>query len=216
MTPKDKEALDQLLFDLEIKKQTQKKETQLTEKSKDYKYVIKLLLMDGYINEKEIPNIGTINKLYIKLLKKYGIKDENDDVLYKEDNDKFSELLIQKKIKKTFDLQIKNQNNLKGRNNIEINMTLRQLIQEYFKSQKEYDNLKKDVEKIDKKFENQKKYSLLDMDEKGKIGFIRMIEEDCGLNDEKKNKVKQLTDYFSNKELNAEELQNYREIAIPK
>jgi hypothetical protein len=54
------------------------------------------------------------------------------------------------------------------------------------------------------------------MDEKGKIGFIRMFKEDCGLNDEKKNKVKQLTDYFSNKELNAEELQNYREIAMPK
>ena len=238
MTPKDKEALDQLLFDLEIKKQTQKKETPLTEKSKDFQYVIKLLSMDGYINEKEIPNIGTINNLYIKVLKKYGIKDKNDDVLYKEDNDKFSQLLIQKGIKKTFGLQKNNQKNLKGKDNIKINMTLRQLIQEYFKSQKEYDNFekdveeidknfenqkkysfenfKKDVEEIDKKFENQKKYSLLDIDKNGKIGFIKMIEEDCGLNDEKKNKVKKLTDYFSNKELNAVELQKYRKSEMQK
>ena len=116
-------------------------------------------------------------------------------------------------------------------------MTLRQLIQEYFKFHKEhenlkkneeidkksekkkkysYENFKKDVEEIDKKFENQKKYSLLDMDEKGNIGFIRMIEEDCGLNNEQKKKVKNLTDYFLNKELNVAELQEYRKIAIPK
>ena len=237
MTPKDKEALDQLLFDLEIKKQNQKKETQLTKKSKDYKYVIKLLSMDKYIiNEKELPNIGTINNLYIKLLKEYGLKDKNENVLYKEDNDKFSQLLIQKGIKGTLDLQKKNQKNLKDKDNIEINMTLRQLIQEYFKFHKKhenfkknveeidkksekkysYENFKKDVEKIDKKFENQKKYSLLDMDEKGNIGFIRMIEEDCGLNNEQKKKVKKLTDYFLNKELNVAELQEYRKIAIPK
>ena len=108
MTQKDKEAFDQLLFDLEIKKQNQKKETQLTKKSKDYKNVIKLLSMDKYIiNEKELPNIGTINNLYIKLLKEYGLKDKNENVLYKEDNDKFSQLLIQKGIKGSLDLQKK-------------------------------------------------------------------------------------------------------------
>ena len=91
-------------------------------------------------------------------------------------------------------------------------------IDKKFKNQKKYsyENFKEEVEEIDKKFKNQKNYSLLDMDKNEKIGFIKMIEEDCGLNDEKKNKVKKLTDYLSNKELNAAEIQNYRKIEISK
>jgi hypothetical protein len=218
MTQKDKKALNQLLIDLKIKKKFKKIETNLTEKSKEYKDVINLLLKDGYLTQKEIQNIETVNYSFIKYLKDNGCKDKNeDDILYKEDRDKFHQLLIQLGIKKTFDLQKKNEENLKNEDNKEKNMTLRELLQEFFYSQ-EYEDFKKikKVEEIDKKFKIKKKYSLLDMDEKGKIGFIRMFEEDCGLNDEKKNKVKQLTDYFSNKELNAEELQNYRKIAIPK
>ena len=218
MTQEDKKTLDQLLIDLKIKKKFKKKETYLTEKSKEYKDVINLLLKNHYINQKEIQNIETVNNVFIKYLKDNGCKDKNeDDILYKEDRDKFHQLLIDLKIKKTFDHQKKNKDNFKNIDNKDKNMTLRELLQEFFYSQ-EYEDFKKikKVEEIDKKFKIQKKYSLLDMDEKGKIGFIRMFEEDCGLNDEKKNKVKQLTDYFSNKELNAEELQNYRKIAIPK
>ncbi len=43
-----------------------------------------------------------------------------------------------------------------------------------------------------------------------------MIEEDCNLNVEQKKKVKDFTDYFSNKELSVEELQKYREIKFQK
>ena len=190
MTPKDKKAFDQLLLDLKIKKKRKKKETKLNKNSKENKDVINILLNDGYIDQKEIQNIETVNYVFIKYLKDNGCKDKNDDdILHKEDKDKFHQFLIESGKKKTFDYQKKNKENLKNIDNKEKNMTLRELLQEFFYSQeyKDFKKIKK-VEEIDKKFKNHKKYSLLDMDEKGNIGFIRMIEEDCGLNDEQKKK----------------------------
>ena len=74
LTPKDKETLDQLLFYLEIKKQNKKKETKLTEKSKKYKDVIKLLRMDGYINEKKYQILKKLIIFIYSILKIISVK----------------------------------------------------------------------------------------------------------------------------------------------
>ena len=41
-----------------------------------------------------------------------------------------------------------------------------------------------------------------------------MVEEDCGLNDKKKDTIEALTNYFKNRELSVEELKKYRKINL--
>ena len=189
ITPQDKEDLDQILIDLKIKKKNKKKKTLLIEKTNNYK------------DEKKV-----------------------DDCTYKKDKDNnYPLFIIKKKEKKTRGYQIKNRNNLidkeinlKDKDNEKLNMTLRELIFDFYKSPNEFNKFRPKVLEIDENFKKQKKnntYSLLD---KEYAGFIRMIEEDCNLNVEQKKKVKDFTDYFSNKELSVEELQKYREIKFQK
>ena len=219
ITPEIKEELDLLLIGLKIKKKCKRKETQLTEKSKEYKGVLKLLIIYKYINENDKLDIDKVNKLIIKLLITEGYKDANDDKLYKKDKDNINHLLIKNNLKKSYDYQNKNRNNINGHEISEINKTLRELIILFYKSGKEFENFSQETEKIIKINENIKiqkynKYSLLDNSECN--GFIKMIEEDCGLNDKQKEAVRDFTNYFHDRELSIEELKKYRDIALLK
>ena len=57
---------------------------------------------------------------------------------------------------------------------------------------------------------------MLDNDNDKDNGFIRMIEEDCNLNEDQKNIIEDFINYFENKDLNEEELKKYIENFIPK
>lgn len=210
LTPQVKEALDKLLIRLEIKKQYKKKQVSLNKKNKKkYNDAIRFLEINNIDEEME-----TSKNEYslIELLKTKGIKDCNEEVLYKKDLDIVSELLIKSNSKKTYSLQEKNKNNIKKieeinkKNEInELNMTLREIIIMFYKTE-QFKKFIKKVENINKCFMSSKKYkySLLNNN-----GFIMMIEEDCGLRPDKKEKIKKLTEYFNDKDLNEKELENY-------
>lgn len=210
LTPQIKGALDKLLIKLKIKKQYKRKQVSLTKKNKKkYKDAIRFLELND-IDEK----METSQNEYslIELLKNKGIKGRNEEVLYKKDLDIVSDLLIKNNSKKSYLLQEKNKNNIKKLEEInkldeinELNMTLKEIIIMFYKT-KQFEEFNKKVEKINKCFMSSKnyKYSLLNND-----GFIKMIEDDCGLTFDKKEKIKKLTEYFNDKDLNEKELENY-------
>lgn len=96
LTQKDKEALDQLLVELEIKKPYKKKKSKLTQNSKDFKNAVQLLKICGYLQENKEINEKEINTQIIELLKKEGYKHSNDNSIYKKDKNYIKELLIKK------------------------------------------------------------------------------------------------------------------------
>jgi hypothetical protein len=196
MTPEDKEALNELLNELKIKKQRKKKKIPINENSKE----------KDDINQ----NIKEINSLAVKLLQDKGLNDPKEVDLYKKDIDDISKPLKQNNLKRSRHNQEKNKNILKDLEIKEVNMTLRELIIQFYKSS-EFAIFRKKVEYIDEAFKKQKKnkYSLLDKDEYN--GFIRMIEEDCNLSKNQKDIIKDFTNYFSNEELNEEEIKKYKE-----
>ena len=214
MTPEIKEELDRLLIDLKIKNKYKKKESALTEKSKEYNDVLKLLHIYGYINEKDKLDIDKVNSKIIELLINEGYKEPDDKKFYKKDKDHICTLLIKNNLKKKYDYQNKNRNNIYGHEIYEISRTLRELIILFYKSGVEFDNFCSETEKINENVKIQKnnKYSLLDNSEYN--GFIKMIEEDCGLDAEQKRAIMDFTNYFKNRELSIEELKNYRDIAL--
>lgn len=214
MNPKDKDAFNELLIELGIKKPCKKKETIINKNTKEYKDALKLLLKYEYIKENEKIGIHELNKLIIKLLIKEGLKNKEDKLLYKKDKDNIIKLLIEKGEKRSYNFQNKNKAIIQEIEKIkeikELNMTLKELIIAFYNSE-EFKNFSKEVQEINNYVKNQKKnkYSLLDNEENNK-GFLKMIEDDCTLSEEKKKIVKELTNYFTDKNLNEEEINNYR------
>ena len=211
MTPEDKTALNQLLIEIGIKKRVKKKKVEINKNTKDYKYAKKLLLSYNYIDESNMEQNIDINNLIIQLLINEGLKNPNEEILYKNDKDNIIKLLIKKGEKKSFNLQVKNKNNIKEIEKLiqidEFNMKLKDIILSFYNSGNEFNVFSKKVEKINNYFKYFKNYSLLD---NANNGFIKMIEEDCHLTKEKKDKIKHLTNHFNNRDLNVEEIQKYR------
>ena len=211
MTPEDKTALNQLLIEIGIKKRVKKKKVEINKNTKDYKYAKKLLLSYNYIDESNMEQNIDINYLIIQLLINEGLKNPNEEILYKNDKDNIIKLLIKKGEKKSFNLQVKNKNNIKEIEKLiqidEFNMKLKDIILSFYNSGNEFKVFSKKVEKINNYFKYFKNYSLLD---NANNGFIKMIEEDCHLTKEKKDKIKHLTNHFNNRDLNVEEIQKYR------
>ena len=216
MTPEIKDALNQLLIELGIKKKYKKKEVELNKNTKIYNDAIKLLLIYKYIDDKNKENIIDVSTLIIKLLINEGLKDPNEEKLYKTDKENIIQLLIKKGEKKSYNLQDKNKKNIPKLTKLEdineLNMTLRQLILLFYNTVNEFLKFSKKVDKINNyfKFQKNKEYSLLD-NYNNNNGFIKMIEEDCNLTKEQKEKIKDLTKYFDSRELNVEEIQKYRQ-----
>ena len=214
MSPKDKDAFNDLLIELGIKKPCKKKETTINKGTKEYRNALKLLLINEFIKENEKIDINQLNSLIIKLLIKEGLKDKNEKLLYKKDKDNIIQLLIKNGEKKSYNFQNKNKKIIeeieKNKDIKELNMTLKELIISFYNSE-EFKNFSKEVQQINNYVKNQKKnkYSLLDNEDNNK-GFLKMIEDDCTLSEEKKKIVKQLTNYFSDKNINEEEINNYR------
>lgn len=217
MTPKIKETLDKLFIDLKIKNKFKQKKSPLNEKSKEYDDAIKLISLYNDIKENEIIKIDDVNRLIIKILIKEGFKEPNDNNLYKKDKDNIKLLLIKNNKKGTYDYQNKSKKNIIDKEIEELNMTLREVIKAFYQSGNEFTQFSKQVEKIVEKVKIQKnnEYSLLDNTVEYN-GFFKMIEEDCGLNNEQKNKIRDFTNYFRNKILNEEELMKYRENLLQK
>ena len=217
-TPKDKKALDKLLCKLKLKKDYKKKETTLNDK--EIEKAKKLFKFYGYeIYENEKKNY----KYYIiDFLKTIGLKNSNDTILYKSDKEIMDELLIKNELSKEHNFQKKNEEEInKIENEIELkevrqllNKTLREIIIDFYNS-KEFYNFSKEVQNIDKSYQRSKKYkySLLD---KENNGFIRMVEDDCALQPEKKDKIRKLIAYFNEEGLNAEKIKEYEENVLPK
>ena len=220
LTPKTKEALDELLNDLEIKKIRKKRATPLTKNSKEYNPALKLLSSYKDIEEKEEPNINDIKEKIIERLKKEGLKQFDDNLLYKEDKANINYLLIEKDLKKQKNLQEKNRENIKKNDSLkkikELKTNLKEHLINFYNLKnekfKEFIQNKKIIE-INKYFMEKKEnkqqnvYSLLDTENNG---FIRMINEGCKLSKDQKDKVLHLTNYFQNKNLNVKEINNYR------
>jgi hypothetical protein len=120
MTQEDKEALNELLNELKIKKQRKKKKIPINENSKE----------KDDINQ----NIKEINSLAVKLLQDKGLNDPKEVDLYKKDIDDISKPLKQNNLKRSRHNQEKNKNILKDLEIKEVNMTLRELIIQFYKS----------------------------------------------------------------------------------
>lgn len=220
LTPKTKEAWDELLNDLEIKKIRKKRASSLTKNSKEYKPVLKLLRFYKEIEKKEEPNINDINEKIIERLKKEGLKQFDDNLLYKEDKANINYLLIENYLKKQKNLQEKNRENIKKNDSLkkikELKTNLKEHLINFYnlknKKFQEFIQNEKIIEINNYFMENKKKekknvYSLLDIENNG---FIRMINEGCKLSKDQKDKVFRLTNYFQNRNLNVEEINNYR------
>ena len=183
ITQEIKKELDTLLIDLKIKTKYIK-EADLTKKSKEYKELIKY----NYIKKNDELNDAEIKKQVIEFLKNEGYKDPNDNKFYKEDKDNICKFLIEKGLKKKYNYQKKNRNNIFGHKINEINKILAELIKEFYNSGTKFANFCRDekTEKINEYVKNLKngQYSLIDNLDYN--GFIKMVEEDCGLNDKKK------------------------------
>ena len=239
LTPEIKEALDQLLIDMGIKKLRKEKELEIKKYTKEYENAKRLLKKYQYIDNNIKEEDININTLIIKLLKNKGLKDPKEDKLFKKDKENINKLIKEKEEKKTFGLQDKNKDNFKKLSNInELNYRLRKLIILFYESGKEFKEFSKKVKQISENVKLQKKssYSLLDYDKdkdknndqdicnfieisndndtdnEQKNGFIRMVKEDVHLTQDQKDEINVLTNYFYNKNLNIEELQKYREI----
>lgn len=208
MTSKDKKAFDKFK-ELKIKKNYKRKICPLTENSKEFRAAVGLLLKYGKIKENE-KNVFEIERQLIKLLIEKKLKHPCEKDLFKNDKDNIWLILKKEGIKKSRDFQKKNKNILKDIDNNECNKTLRQLIIEFYKSEKAFEVFSEKVREINDNFKLAKKnkYSLLDIENNG---FIKMVEEDCNLEQEQKRKIKNFTTYFLDKPLNEEEIQKYIE-----
>lgn len=168
MQPRDKEELNQLLIDLKIKKSRKKTSLNYNNyNTKDYKNALKLINKYKNLDKNKKMDNNEIKMNIVNILKKEGLKCNNDDNIYKKDKDNINQLLINNGEKKSFNFQEKNRNIIKEvAKKIEIkelNMTLKELIVSFYNSN-EFIPFKNEVEEIDKNFKIQKKnkYSLLE------------------------------------------------------
>ena len=234
MNKLDKEILDQLFILLKIKKPIpsfNKKENELT--NDEYNLAKKLLkvILNGkrnkfeetdydylYKNEIDDTDKVKIKSDLIKLLIKKGYKNKNEEKLLKKDIFRLNQLFVEYKLKNSKNFQNKNKILINEIEKIieikELNMTLREIIIQFFNSGNDfqifYENKVKD---IDINFELQNKYSLSKIyinKENNNItcGFIKMVE-----NKTKKNikEIQNLAKYFSNKNINQLEIKKYIE-----
>lgn len=223
LNSEDIKALDKLLCKLKLKKKYKKKETTLSQK--EIENAKKLFKSCGYEIDENKQTIDDYKNYIMDFLKKNNLKNIEDTKLYKSDKKIIDELLIKKGLLKTYKLQKKNKEEInKIENENELNQvqqlldkTLREIIIDFYYSEKFY-KFSKEVQNIDKNFQTMKspkklQYSLLD---KENNGFIRMVEDDCGLNPEKKDKIRKLIAYFNEGGLNAEKIKEYEEDVFPK
>jgi hypothetical protein len=191
--------LNELLIELGIKKKLKEKRSAL---NKDEENNAKIILQNFNmikINE-NLPSIE-IKEKYIEFLKKKHYKKEDEDELYKKDKDKMKDILIELKEKKSYHLQ-KSLDGIKR-----FDMTLEQIILEIYSNEEQFQELTEIVKEIDNNYKTYHSFSLLDREENG---FLKMINQDCGLSGEQRTKLDQLLYYFKEKDLNIEEINNYK------
>lgn len=150
-------------------------------------------------------------------LQQKRLKAENDNILTKKDKELLTDLMVENKIKTSKKLQKKNIDKIMEieesfkEAKILLNSSLKDIITNFYNSGDEFEVFRKKMEKIDNNFKETKRhhknqYSLLDIEN---IGFIRMIEDDCGLSYDKKEIVKKMQDYLNKKgTINVEIIQN--------
>ena len=88
-----------------------------------------------------------------------------------------------------------------------FDMTLEQIILEIYNNEEQFQELTEIVKEIDNNYKKYHSFSLLDREENG---FLKMINQDCGLSGEQRTKLDQLLYYFKDKDLNIEEINNYK------
>ena len=133
------------------------------DKLKDYINRLKLELNNSEtldVNEEiEEGNKNIIKSLLIEFLKIKGIKNNNEDELFKKDKEHLNQIYVKSEIKMSYDLQLKNKKFFEEREKIkklnESDMKLRQIIMLFLKEFNEFDEKIKDIEKY---IESIKKY----------------------------------------------------------
>ena len=229
MTKIDKVILDQLFNILKIKN-LKKNEYELS----DEEYILAKELLKVIINNKkkvleetdleyltknEINDTDKdkIESEIIKLLINKGYKDQNEEKLQTNDIVYLDKLFFEFKLKNTRNFQNKNKtiiNEIEKKTEIkELNMTLREIIIQFFSSpdfQLFYEN---EVKNIDISFESRNKYFLSQIYRNNNndgytCGFIIMVENYTKKNEKE---IKNLTKYFCNKNINESEIKKYIE-----
>ena len=229
MTKIDKVILDELFNILKIKN-LKKNEYELS----DEEYILAKELLKVIINNKknileetdleyltknEINDTDKdkIESEIIKLLINKGYKDQNEEKLQTNDIVYLDKLFFEFKLKNTRNFQNKNKtiiNEIEKKTEIkELNMTLREIIIQFFSSpdfQLFYEN---EVKNIDISFESRNKYFLSQIYRNNNndgytCGFIIMVENYTKKNEKE---IKNLTKYFCNKNINESEIKKYIE-----
>ena len=216
MIKKDKESLDHLLIIKGIKKERKYYETNLNDKELKKAEILleklKKIEKNEKIDEKEIIN------LIIDILIEKGYKSKEEKILFKKDKDNFNQLLVEFEIKKSLKDQENNDKHIQDIKKIktieELRMTLRELLLKFFASKsEEFEDFKEEVKENNESFELLNHFSIFELNEsKTSCGFIRMIEEDCDIPNEKIKILNHITNYFSNKKINKAEIDKYLQL----
>ena len=138
--------------------------------------------------------------------------------MFKKDKDNFKQLLVEFGITTSLKHQENNDKHIQNIKKIktieELRMTLRELLLKFFASKsKEFEDFKKEVKVNNEYFELLNQFSIIELNEsKTSCWFIRMIEEDCDIPNEKIKILNHITNYFSNKKINKAEIDKYLEL----
>ena len=167
-----------------------------------------------YIDGNEIFDIDKEKIKYeiIKLLIKKGYKNENEKKLFKKDKIYLNQLFVEFKLKNSYDFPNRNKMLIHEIEKIkeikELNMTLREIINNFYRSHADfklfYENKVKDIDKYFKSINN---YFLSEIYD-NTCGFIKMVESYSKKNEKL---IKNLTEYFRNKAINELETKKYKE-----
>lgn len=200
------ELLNELFIEFKIKKEIQQKETKFSEKEIDEvrKLLISsnILLTNLQLSDRDIL-LDKLRHFFVDI----GYKKNYEKKLYLKDKITVHNLLIQKGQIKPY-IKQKNLNEIK--NIPDFQLTLKEIIQNFYNSE-DFPKFSENTAKNEQNFKMNKKYehSLL-VQEEDYNDYFKMIEKDCKLTDDQKSIVRIIAEFFKNKELNFQEIQNCR------
>lgn len=220
MKLEDKFEFFRLLFELGIiEKSDEKKEENLSKKQKAKAFA--LVRKFNYINEENTNTTDNEIKTALKkLLKDFGYKNHNETNFNSNDKITFLKLLIEHRIVTPKHNQEKNKEIIKAleAKGIKLlDMTFMDFLLYLFskKNNQEYladfQRFYNDVERIDDHFFKEKKNHLITVERDIK-GYIDYVESYNKLNSDKREKLKNVLEYFKDKEINVDEIKKYKKI----
>jgi hypothetical protein len=207
LTYKDYLEVNDLLIKLGLKKKSKLKESFLNKKEvEDAK---KLLRLSSIIDEKDKLSYKEVENKLILFLKEKELKPLKEDSLYAKDKHIMKDELIKLKEKTSYNLQKPLDEDIDIK---ELDMTLKDIILGIYSDKDAHNKLARLLEDIDNKFQKEHKHNSFSLLQKEDNGFIKMINEDCALSGKQLLIINELHEYFIDKALNKENINQYKKL----